>query len=202
MRSQSRERQTRGRPIANPQERWPTERRNAWFEGPMSPDQNPLGERVFLSADVARLAGISLRQLQWWDERKLVSPRKDDHRRIYTPEQVLEVLTLAALRRKGLSLQKLRKVLRLLQRELKQAGKDVWNAKLYLLTDGNSILINGQLELVLRRLTEAKKPMYLLCLTDQMKRITSENAPRRYRTSQLPLFEDANKAKKRRVKRN
>ena len=70
----------------------------------MFSDKSALGERVFLSADVARLAGVSLRQLQWWDERKVISPRKDDRRRIYVPEQVLELLRVAALRRKGLSL--------------------------------------------------------------------------------------------------
>jgi DNA-binding transcriptional MerR regulator len=81
-----------------------------------------LGEPVFLSADVARIAGVSLRQLQWWDERKLVSPRIEDHRRVYVPDQVLEILVVAALRRKGLSLQKIRKVLRMLRRELGQKG--------------------------------------------------------------------------------
>src|SRR3954452_16789921 len=84
----------------------------------MFTDQGPLGERVFLSADVARLAGISLRQLQWWDERKLVSPRKQDHRRVYVPEQVLEIFTVAVLRRKGVSLRKIRRILRLVRRGL------------------------------------------------------------------------------------
>jgi DNA-binding transcriptional MerR regulator len=167
----------------------------------MSPDQSPFGEPVFVSADVARLAGISLRQLQWWDERKLVSPRQDDHRRIYTPQQVLEVLAVAALRRKGLSLQKIRKVLRLLQRELRLPTNDMSRTRLYLLTDGDSIFLDHQLEIVLGRLTDATKPMYLLSLSDQMKRVTSETAPRSYRTSQLPLFGHATSAKGRRAKR-
>jgi DNA-binding transcriptional MerR regulator len=34
------------------------------------------------------------------------------------PQQVLEILTVSALRRKGLSLQKIRRVLRLMRREL------------------------------------------------------------------------------------
>ena len=59
--------------MSDPRERWLAERRNACFDRPMSPDQSPLGEPCFLSADVARLAGISLRQLQWWDERILLS---------------------------------------------------------------------------------------------------------------------------------
>jgi hypothetical protein len=42
------------------------------------------GERVFFSKDVSDISGISLRQLQWWDERKVVSPQQAEHRRIYT----------------------------------------------------------------------------------------------------------------------
>ena len=55
----------------------------------MLPERSASTEWLFLSADVARIAGVSLRQMQWWDERKLVSPRIKDHRRVYTTEQVL-----------------------------------------------------------------------------------------------------------------
>ena len=156
----------------------------------MFSDKSPLGERVFLSADVARLAGVSLRQLQWWDERKVVAPRHDDRRRVYVPEQILEILTVAALRRKGLSLQKIRKVLRLLRRELGHQGSQIWSVepKLYLITDGNSLFVDDRAESVLSRIAEAAKPMYLVCLTDQVERITSEKAAHRYRTRQLQLF--------------
>ena len=30
----------------------------------------------YTSGEVARIAGVSLRQLQWWDERNVVSPRQ------------------------------------------------------------------------------------------------------------------------------
>ncbi len=147
-----------------------------------------MGERVFSSADVARLAGVSLRQLQWWDERKLVSPRQDNHRRIYAPEQVLEILTVASLRRKRLSLQRIRRVLRLLRRGLGLHSNWSTKSRLYLITDGNSIFIEDQPEVVLNRLADATKPLYMVSLSDQMQRITSERAPRRYLTQQMPLF--------------
>ena len=142
----------------------------------MLPERAASIECLFLSADVARMAGVSLRQMQWWDERKLVSPRIKDHRRVYITEQVLEILTVAALRRKGLSLQRIRKVLRLLRRELAQqrspllAGK----SKVYVITDGNSVVVDDHPDGVLNLIAEAKHPMYLVCLTDQMSRITSE----------------------------
>jgi hypothetical protein len=56
------------------------------------------GEQFFTSSDVARISGVSLRQLQWWDERSVVSPRQDGHRRVYAPDEVVEVSVIAALR--------------------------------------------------------------------------------------------------------
>ena len=139
----------------------------------MLPEKRAVDERVLHSVDVARLSGVSLRQLQWWDERKLVSPRIEDHRRLYTSEQVLEILIVAALRRKGLSLQKLRKVLRLVRRELRHRGSIlVAKSKSYLVTDCNSVFVDDQPENVLNRIVEARKPMYVVCLSDQVSRIT------------------------------
>jgi DNA-binding transcriptional MerR regulator len=65
-------------------------------------------DRTYSSTDVAGIAGVSLRQLQWWDERKVVSPRHEGHRRVYFPAEVVEITVIAELRRKGFSLQKIR----------------------------------------------------------------------------------------------
>ena len=61
------------------------------------------GEDRYTSGEVARIAGVSLRQLQWWDERNVVSPRQEGHRRVYLPQEVVEVSVIAELRRKGFS---------------------------------------------------------------------------------------------------
>ena len=45
----------------------------------------------YTSGEVARIAGVSLRQLQWWDERSVVSPRQEGHRRVYLQQEVVEV---------------------------------------------------------------------------------------------------------------
>ena len=42
---------------------------------------SPSDQERYTSGDVARIAGVSLRQLQWWDERNVVSPRQEGHRR-------------------------------------------------------------------------------------------------------------------------
>ena len=148
-----------------------------------------LGERVFFSADVCKLASVSLRQLQWWDERKLVSPQKQDHRRLYKPPQVLEVLTVAALRRKGMSLQKIRKVLRLMRAELgKRSTAGAPNpSRLYLITDGKSVQFEESADRTLNYLADTGAPMFLVSLSDHLKRIAAAKT-RRYVTKQLPLF--------------
>src|SRR5258707_15855662 len=104
---------------------------------PVSPSE-PEG---YNSSDVARICGVSLRQLQWWDERKVVSPRQDGHKRVYVPEEVVEISVIAELRRKGFSLQKIRRVLKYLQREMgKRLGDALASeAEVHLLTDGKSI---------------------------------------------------------------
>src|SRR6478735_7575397 len=96
--------------------------------------------RTYSSVEVSTLASVSLRQLQWWDERKVVSPRHEGHRRIYFPAEVIEITVIAELRRKGFSLQKIRRVLRFLQKEMGKRLSDALkgDAETHLLTDGKS----------------------------------------------------------------
>ena len=61
----------------------------------------PQNQRSYTSAEVARIAQVSLRQLQWWDEQKVVSPRHEGHKRIYLAAEVVEITVIAELRRKG-----------------------------------------------------------------------------------------------------
>ena len=52
--------------------------------------------RTYNAADVAGLAQVTLRQLQWWDERKVVSPRHEGYRRSYRLEGPIPTSTLVA----------------------------------------------------------------------------------------------------------
>ena len=162
----------------------------------MHPIDLPLGERVFYSSDVTRAAGITLRQLQWWDERKLISPRMEEHRRLYSSQQVLEIAAVAALRRKGLSLQKIRKVVRALRRELRGQAARAWRrkSKLYVGTDGSSVYVDDRPKSFLVRLADVSRPVYVVCLSDQVTAIMCDDAPRRYRTTQLDLFGSSTRA--------
>src|SRR5579883_2920643 len=104
------------------------------------------GEDRYTSGEVARIAGVSLRQLQWWDERNVVSPRQEGHRRVYLQQEVVEVSVIAELRRKGFSLQKIRRVLRFLQKEMgKRLGEALASdSEIHLITDGKNIYLEEE----------------------------------------------------------
>lgn len=72
----------------------------------------PAGTAVYSTNDLAAAFNVSLRQLQWWDERHVIQPRHEGHRRVYSPAEALLVSIIAALRRRGLSLQKIRRILK------------------------------------------------------------------------------------------
>jgi len=82
-------------------------------------------KRFYSSREVAALTGLSARQLQWWDARRLFIPAVGSQRtaaggfteRRYTPLDVLELQVLADLRRRGLSVSRLRKLLATLRDE-------------------------------------------------------------------------------------
>lgn len=86
---------------------------------------------VYSSREVAVLTGLSARQLQWWDARRLFAPAVPTRRtaaggfteRRYTPLDVLELQVLADLRRRGFSVPRLRRLLTTL--------RDVFGVRLY-----------------------------------------------------------------------
>jgi DNA-binding transcriptional MerR regulator len=130
---------------------------------------------VYTSTDVARISGVSLRQLQWWDERNVVSPRQAGHRRVYLPHEVIEVSVIAELRRKGFSLQKIRRVLRFLQKDMGKRLSDALSAQseIHLLTDGKSIYLEEAPDRIIDLLKNAKQPMFLVSVTDQVRRLSA-----------------------------
>jgi DNA-binding transcriptional MerR regulator len=136
-------------------------------------------EETYSSSEVARIAQVSLRQLQWWDEQNVVSPRHEGHKRVYLAQEVVEISLIAELRRKGFSLQKIRRVLDYLQRELGARLREVLSgsADLHLLTDGKSVYLERNHEQIIDILKNAMQPMFLVCVTDQVKRLSELRLP-------------------------
>ena len=76
-------------------------------------------KKFYSSREVAQLTGLTARQLQWWDARRLFAPAIAPQRtqaggfteRRYTPMDVLELQVLADLRRRGFSIPRMRRLL-------------------------------------------------------------------------------------------
>src|SRR5437588_13080691 len=111
------------------------------FKGKKARSVAPADAQGLNSTEVTRICGVGLRQLQWWDERNVVSPRQDGHKRVYMPDEVVEISVVAELRSKGFSLQKIRRVLRFLQKDMGKRLHEALaaTAAMHLLTDGKSI---------------------------------------------------------------
>ena len=110
-------------------------------------------QRLFTSNDVIILTGITARQLQWWDERGIVAPGRQGHRRIYSWHELVTVAVICQLRRRGFSLQRMRKVIG------------------FLLTDGTHLYLRTSARQVVDLLKNARQPMFDICLSDEVRRV-------------------------------
>jgi DNA-binding transcriptional MerR regulator len=133
-------------------------------------------DQNFSSEEVAALARVTPRQLQWWDERGVVSPEHQVHRRRYRLEELIEVSVIAELRTKGFSLQKIRRVLRFLHRELGRRLSDVLrpSSEYHLLTDGRNIFLEDSQRKIVDLLKNSRQPVSSVCISDQVRRLAAE----------------------------
>jgi DNA-binding transcriptional MerR regulator len=127
----------------------------------------------FKSREVVRFTGITLRQLQWWDERGIVVPAREGHRRIYSMEDLAEVAVICELRARGFSLQRVRKVMRFLQKEFsKRLAETVSGASDYhLLTDGKTLYLETSAQQIVDILKNARQPMLAICVSDTVRQV-------------------------------
>lgn len=135
-----------------------------------------MAERQFTSNEVITLTGITARQLQWWDERGLVVPARHGRNRLYSTDDLAEIAVLSELRRKGFSLQRVRKIMRFLQRELgKRLVETVTDGSEYhLLTDGKQIYLENSANEIIDILKNARQPIMSICVSDAVREIHAE----------------------------
>ena len=133
----------------------------------------PESTMTYNSLDVAELTGVSLRQLQWWDEQGVVTPVQRSHRRLYSRFEVLQVSLIIGLRGKGMSLQKTRGVLKRLEERygadyiaMHGRGSDV-----YLLTDGSNVYLENSPHDIVNVMRDSYRPIVALCISDLIRRL-------------------------------
>src|SRR5579864_1152871 len=127
----------------------------------------------FTSQQVIALTGITPRQLQWWDERGVVKPEREGHRRLFSLAQLTEVAVICELRRKGFSLQGVRKVMRFLDREIGKGLAEVVGrtSDYHLLTDGTRLYLETSAKQIVDILKNARQPILSVCLSDTVRAI-------------------------------
>jgi DNA-binding transcriptional MerR regulator len=138
-------------------------------------------ERQFSSAEVVELTGITPRQLQWWDERGIVTPRREGRKRMYSDHDIAEVAVICALRRKGFPLQRMRRIMRWLQKELggRLAHAVSSGSDYHLLTDGKRIYLENSQREIIDILKNSRQPLLGICLSDAVRDLRTEIFSRR-----------------------
>jgi DNA-binding transcriptional MerR regulator len=130
-------------------------------------------KRQFSTNDVIAFIGLTSRQRQWWDERGLVTPEHRGHRRIYSWEQLVTAAVISQLRRRGFSLQKVRKIVSFLSHEFGTSLAAIVRARseYHLLTDGTNLYLRTSARQVVDLLKNSAQPMFDICLSDEVRRV-------------------------------
>ena len=138
-------------------------------------------KRSYSAREVAVFTGLSARQLQWWDARRLFSatvasrPTKAGGftERRYSPIDLYELLALADLRREGFTVQNIRTILSVLR---EQFGVRLFDAlggdgAVTLLTDGREVYVKTSADEIFNLLRNPGQPLLVVGGGDQLKRL-------------------------------
>ena len=145
----------------------------------------------FSSQEIIALTGVTARQLQWWDERGVVKPQREGHRRLYSLENLTEMAVICELRRKGFSLQGVRRVMRFLQREFGKGLAEIVgrNSDVHLLTDGSRLYLETSAKQIVDILKNSSQPILGICLTDAVRQVRADVVARKVSTSVIASAE-------------
>lgn len=106
------------------------------------------------------------------DEQGVVRPAHERHRRVYIAQDVLEICILSDLRRKGMSLQKCRFILPMIRKYT--MSKPILSRDILMVADGRWVRF-GSREEVLGLLTEARRALYVVGITQYARAIIEES---------------------------
>ena len=145
-------------------------------------------KNTYSSREVAAMTGLSARQLQWWDAKRLfashIASRKTDRggytERRYSPVDLLELLVLAELLREGKSVAQLRRLLATLRDQFRVRLFETigGGGPLTLYTDGTDVYgrtSNGDLFNMLR---DPQQPMLMITEVENLRELSPRSVKR------------------------
>src|SRR5688572_22923347 len=148
-------------------------------------------KKLYSSREVAQLTGLTARQLQWWAQRDLFPATVPSHKteaggfteRRYTPIELLELMVLADLRRKGFTVARIRKLLLVLKTRFKtrlyEAIEGGGPVTLYI--DGENIYAKNDRGDLFSILDNAAQPLMMMGDDIKLRQLIARERPARRR---------------------
>jgi DNA-binding transcriptional MerR regulator len=104
----------------------------------------PLSMETYNSKEASRIAGVSLRQIHYWDERGFIRPsvkaaQGRGSKQLYSFHDLLCLKVMKDLRHRGLSLRKVRRCLQPLRRFSAEHGRALESLRFF--TDGEKLFV-------------------------------------------------------------
>ena len=148
-------------------------------------------KNTYSSREVAAMTGLTARQLQWWDAKRLfashIAPKKTERggytERRYSPVDLLELLVLAELLRQGHSVADLRRLLDTLRAQFHVRLFETigGGGPLTLLTDGHDVYGRTAEGALFNMLRDPQQPMLMIAEVEGLRELSARAAkkPRR-----------------------
>jgi DNA-binding transcriptional MerR regulator len=148
-------------------------------------------KKLYSSREVAQLTGLTARQLQWWAKANLFPPAVESHKteaggfteRRYTPIELLELMVLADLRRKGFTVGRIRKLLDVLRTRFKTRLYEAieGGGPVTLFIDGENIYARSESGDLFSILDDAAQPLMMMGEDIKLRQIIARERPARKR---------------------
>lgn len=148
-------------------------------------------KKLYSSREVAQLTGLTARQLQWWAQRKLFPPTVASHKteaggyteRRYTPTELLELMVLADLRRRGFTVANIRRLLGVLKSRFKTRLYDSIESggPVTLYIDGLNIYARTETGDLFNVLENASQPLLMVGNDVRLRQLIARERPARRR---------------------
>ena len=148
-------------------------------------------KKLYSSREVTQLTGLSARQLQWWAKANLFPPTVASHKteaggfteRRYTPIELLELMVLADLRRKGFTVARIRKLLEVLKNDFKTRLYEAieGGGPVTLFIDGDNIYARNDQGDLFSILDNAAQPLMMMGEDIKLRQLIARERPARRR---------------------
>lgn len=169
-----------------------------------------MSEDGFSTREVQRLTGTTARQLQWWDEKRIIVPTRNGRNRLYSAEDLVEIHVIEELRRRHISLTAVRRVLRFLRREtgVRLSRLASGASEYHLLLDGRNLYLETDSKQIVNLIRNTTQPVFVICLSEAARRVevalpslvrSSNSVGAHSRSEKRPATRAGNRSRKREV---